>query len=246
MGRYLNRGNDLLMQARRSEIYVDKSGIISYLNSIMQTEDKYICVSRPRRFGKSMTASMISAFYDRTCSAQQDFAGMEILQTRDWEKYANRYNVLFLNMQNFVSSSSSVPELISEIQKKAGRELMREYADIEFSDPDSLPELMEDIYDETRIPFVIVIDEWDCLFREYKEDKKGQIKYLDFLRYWFKDRASIGLCCMTGILPIRKYETHFTLDYFNEFSMEHPGRLAEYFRIPEEAEGAVEKIPDGL
>lgn len=234
MGICLNSGNDLFMQARRSKIYVDKSGILTYLNSVMQTEQKYVCVSRPRRFGKSITANMISAFYDRTCRADQDFRDLKILNDPDWQTYANRYNVLHINMQNLLSETRSITGFLDLLKRAVLHDLLREYKDIDYFDTDSLTACMNDIYAKTRIPFVVVIDEWDCLFREYQTDQEAQKKYLDFLRTWVKDRAYIGLCYMTGILPIKKYGTHSALNMFSEFSMEDPGVLAEYVGFTDE------------
>lgn len=234
MGTYLNVGNELFQQARRSRIYVDKSGMLAYLNSIVRTEQKYVCVSRPRRFGKSITAHMISNFYDRTCHAAEDFRGLEILRTSDWSEHANRYNVLHINMQNFLSESHSIEEFPDLLVRSLLHDLLREYKNVDYFDTASLTACMSDIYTETKIPFVVVIDEWDCLFREYKNDKSAQKGYLDFLRTWLKDRAYIGLCYMTGILPIKKYGTHSALNMFSEFSMEEPGLLAKYVGFTEE------------
>lgn len=234
MGVYLNSGNDMFMQARRSKIYVDKSGVLSYLNSVIGTEQKYICVSRPRRFGKSITANMIANFYDRTCRADEDFSGLEILNDPDWHDRANHYNVLHINMQNILSECRSMDEFLQTLCRALLHDLLREYKDVDYYDRDSLPASMSDIYAETRIPFIVVIDEWDCLFREYKEDSAEQRKYLDFLRTWLKDRPYIGLCYMTGILPIKKYGTHSALNMFTEFSMENPGVLASYTGFTEE------------
>lgn len=199
----------------------------------MQTEQKYVCVSRPRRFGKSITANMIAAFYDRTCDAKEDFRNLNILNDDGWKSYANRYNTLHINMQNFLSETKSVDEFLSFLTRALLHDLLREYKEIDYFDKSSLTACMNDIYAETRIPFVIVIDEWDCLFREYKSDQEAQKKYLDFLRTWLKDRAYIGLCYMTGILPIKKYGTHSALNMFSEFSMEDPRELAEYVGFTE-------------
>lgn len=67
MGIYLNPGNEGFLEAVSSKIYVDKTGLIKYTNELMNTEQKYICVSRPRRFGKSMALKMLAAYYSRGC-----------------------------------------------------------------------------------------------------------------------------------------------------------------------------------
>ena len=114
------------------------------------------------------------------------------------------------------------------------RDMKREYPDVDYFDENDLIEAMQDVYEETRRPFVVIIDEWDCIFREYKEDKEAQEIYLDFLRDMLKDKPCIHLAYMTGILPIKKYGTHSALNMFDEFSMIDPGPMAEYVGFTEE------------
>ena len=113
------------------------------------------------------------------------------------------------------------------------RDLKQEYPDIAYFDETDLAESMQDVYQHTGCPFVIIIDEWDCIFREYKEDKKAQEQYLDFLRDFLKDKSYIHLAYMTGILPVKKYGTHSALNMFDEFSMIYAGPLAEYVGFTE-------------
>ena len=70
MGIYLNPDNKDFQRALNSEIYIDKSELISYTNKVMNTEQQFICVSRPRRFGKSMAANMLTAYYSRGCDSK--------------------------------------------------------------------------------------------------------------------------------------------------------------------------------
>lgn len=228
MGQYVNRGNAMFIRARRSQIYIDKSDILKYLNSVIFSEQEYVCVSRPRRFGKSMTLNMIAAFYDKTCDAEEDFRGLSILKDSHWKDYANRYNVIYLNIQNFVSESFDIEECLHILQTDLTEDLMTEFPGVSLPSRKTLSNVMSAVFHAEGIPFVIVIDEWDCLFREYRNDFEAQKKYLDFLRSWLKDRDYVGLCYMTGILPIKKYGTHSALNMFSEFSMENPGQLAEY------------------
>lgn len=234
MGLYLNPGNQAFQESLNSEIYVDKSGIIDYCNRQIQTRQKYVCVSRPRRFGKSMTADMLCAYYDESCDSGEQFQNLKIATSRNYEKNLNHYHVIHLNMQEFLSATNSIDELLARLQKAVIRDLMRCFRKVDYFDRESLPDCMADVYDETKIPFIIIIDEWDCLFREYIHDEDAQKKYLDFLRLWLKDRTYVGLCYMTGILPIKKYGTHSALNMFSEFSMEDPGELAEYVGFTEE------------
>ena len=227
MGIYLNPGNGLFKIALNSEIYVDKTGMIAYTNSVICSEQRYVCVSRPRRFGKSMAANMLAAYYDRSCDSSELFKNMKITQDMSYERYRNQFYVIQLNMQDFLSEASGIDEMIALLKKSVLWELLAAFEDIEYFDKTKLPRTMADIYQTSRIPFVILIDEWDCVFREYGEDKEAQERYLDFLRNWLKDKEYIALAYMTGILPIKKYGTHSALNMFQEFSMTNPGTLAE-------------------
>ena len=174
MGIYLNPGNAAFSEAVHSQIYVDKTELISYTNSVLATNQKNICVSRPRRFGKSITANMLAAYYSKGCQSDTLFKDRKISCSKDYKKYLNTYTTIFLNIQEFLSRSSNVEELIQRIRRSLMREIRREYPTIDFYDELDLTENMKEIYAETNEPFIIIIDEWDCIFREYAEDKAAQ------------------------------------------------------------------------
>ena len=117
MGIYLNPGDEKFQMAKESKIYIDKTGMLVYLNQMISTELRYICVSRPRRFGKSMAANMVSAYYDRTVDARADFAGLQIVRDKSFAKYCSRYDVLALNMQEFLSRSQDMQALLEHLKK---------------------------------------------------------------------------------------------------------------------------------
>ena len=229
MGTYLNPGNTAFKEALNSEIYVDKSILIDVVSSKIGTMQKYICVSRPRRFGKSVAMNMLSAYYSRGCNSEAIFKKLEIAKAASFKKYLNRYNVIRLNMQEFLSDYRNIDGMLAAISKYLLKELLKVYPGIDYMDKNRLRNVMSDIHEESGIQFIILIDEWDCIFREYKKDKKSQDKYLDFLRAWLKDQEYVGLVYMTGILPIKKYGTHSALNMFTEYSMTSPGELAEFF-----------------
>ena len=239
MGNYLNPDNSKFQRAVNSDIYVDKTGLIKYTNRVMNTMQAYVCVSRPRRFGKSMAADMLTAYYSKGCDSREVFSGLEITEDETFDRYLNKYDTVFLNVQEFLSRSSDVKELIARIKQRVIRELTRQYPDVELFDSTDLAETMQDIYAESKCPFVLIIDEWDCIFREFKNDKEAQEKYLDFLRDLIKDKSYIHLAYMTGILPIKKYGTHSALNMFDEISMIDPGPLASYVGF---TESEVEKL----
>ena len=239
MGNYLNPGSQAFQMILESEIFVDKSGLIAVTNRYARTMQRYMCVSRPRRFGKSTAADMLAAYYGRNEDTSVLFERLKIGQEQSYQKHLNKYDVIKINMQEFLSRSSDVKELIARIKQRVIRELTRQYPDVELFDSTDLAETMQDIYTESKCPFVLIIDEWDCIFREFKNDKEAQEKYLDFLRDLIKDKSYIHLAYMTGILPIKKYGTHSALNMFDEFSMIDPGPLASYVGF---TESEVEKL----
>lgn len=232
MGSYLNPGSERFRTSLRSEIYVDKTMLISQVNRRIRTEQKFLCVSRPRRFGKSMAADMLSAYYNCGEDTSALFENLKIASAESYREHLNQYHVIKINMQMFLSGTDSVDEMLKALQMRVLKDLKRAYPD--FADGDSLIWAMMDIYSETNRPFVILIDEWDCLFREYSHNTDAQRKYLDFLRAWLKDQDYVALAYMTGILPIKKYGTHSALNMFTEYSMTDPRELAEYFGFTED------------
>ena len=234
MGNYLNPDTSIFQQVVNSDIYVDKTGLIKYTNSVLFTMQEYICVSRPRRFGKSMAANMLAAYYNCESDSRELFAQFEIAESNDFEKNLNKYDTILLNMQEFLSQSNNMEEMLALIKKSVLWDLLDKYPDYRYFDDTNLMRTMQDIYGKTKRPFVVIIDEWDCIFREDKIDRKGQERYLDFLRDLLKDKGYIHLAYMTGILPIKKYGTHSALNMFDEFSMINPGPLAPYVGFTEE------------
>ena len=232
MGSYLNPGSERFQTSLRSEIYVDKSLLIAQVNRRIRTEQKFICLSRPRRFGKSMAADMLSAYYGRGEDTAALFDGLKIASADSYRAHLNQYDVIKINMQQFLSTTHDVPNMLEALQKRVLKDLALAYPDI--ADGDSLVWAMMDVYTATNRPFVILIDEWDCLFREYAHDYDAQKTYLDFLRTWLKDQDYVALAYMTGILPIKKYGTHSALNMFSEYSMTDPYDMAEYFGFTEE------------
>ena len=234
MGNYLNPDIIKFQEVVNSDIYVDKTGLIEYTNRICSTLQSYICISRPRRFGKSIAANMLAAYYNCENDSKELFSRFKIASCESFEKHLNKYDTIFLNMQEFLSQSQSVEEMIALIKKSVIWDLLDKYPDFRYFDNTNLMRTMQDIYNKTKRLFVVIIDEWDCIFREYKTDKEAQEKYLDFLRDLLKDKGYIALSYMTGILPIKKYGTHSALYMFDEFSMIDPGPLAEYVGFTED------------
>lgn len=226
---YLNDSNLAFKKVLNSEIYVDKSSLLSKLNPKIGTDNCYICVSRPRRFGKSVTAKMIAAYYGRKQDSSELFNSLEIAQDPSYKKHLNQYNTLFINMTDELNSSHKDIELmLANLSSKIIHELKDNYPQITFDDPLNLEHCLSKVFNECGIFFIVIIDEWDCIMREKKNDAEGLKKYLDYLKILLKDKTYLGLAYMTGILPIKKYGTQSALNMFDEFSMLDPSVFAQY------------------
>lgn len=230
MGIYLNPGNELFQEMVNSHMYVDKTRIIAYLNPLIKTNRKYVCISRPRRFGKSVAGNMLAAYYGRDCDSSDIFSRYLVAGSEEYSIHLNKYNVIFINTQRFIGLKKDGEAFSDCISREIIRELNDEYPDVQVSDDDALWVKLSKIYSKTKIPFIFIIDEWDCLFRDTatKADKNIQKDYLDFIRDTLKDQSYVGLAYMTGILPIKKYGEHSALNMFSEFSMTDMRPMEEY------------------
>ena len=234
MGIYLNPENVDFQEVLNSKIYVDKSELIQYTNSVLRTTQKYICVSRPRRFGKSMAANMLTAYYSRGCDSGELFQGLKIATHPDFEKHLNQYNVIHLNMRDYLTESENMKQLIQFVEDDLLDELQQEFSDLRMPRRKTLVKVLEQAFAQYKIPFVFIIDEWDCIFRVHKSDAASQKDYLDFLRNLLKDKSYIALAYMTGILPIKKYGEHSAINVFYEYSMTDASPIEEFTGFTEQ------------
>lgn len=233
MGIYLNPGNDMFQECVNGEIYVDKTELIAYTNRYIKTPQKYICISRPRRFGKSMAAYMLAAYYGKDCDSSELFATYKIAREESYQKHRNQYNVIMLNMVEFFYGGNSVDDMLDALQAEVLDELRESYSDKLSGRDQILSMALNRIYSKTKAAFVFIIDEWDCILRDKRYSAEDQKKYLDFLRNLLKDRAYVALAYMTGILPIKKYGIHSALNMFSEFSMTRPFEYAQFIGFTE-------------
>lgn len=234
MGIFLNPNNIDFQRAINSKIYIDKSELIKYINNVIYTEQQFICVSRPRRFGKSMAANMLTAYYSRGCYSREMFSNLKISKADSFEKHLNKYNVIHINVVDFLNESQNIDEMILEIQKSILFEIIDEFSDVRFYDDKKLARSLKDVFAKHGVPFIFIIDEWDCIFREHKNDTEAQTKYLDFLRSLLKDQSYVALAYMTGILPIKKYGKHSAINVFYEYSMTDAKPVSEFTGFTEE------------
>ena len=231
MANYINLGNELFASTRRGE-YIDKSGLIAVINDTLLTRNRFTCVSRCRRFGKSMAAEMLCAYYDKSCDSRELFRGLEIESHPTFEDHLNKYPVIYVDMTDFMTRYRGRQDVVDIIQQTLIKDIATVYGDVEVLKDDDLMAYLMRIAERTGERFVIIIDEWDAICREYTDASGTMNAYVDFLRRMFKSEKALRVfaCAyLTGILPIKKYKTESALNNFWEYSMTQPRRLASYF-----------------
>lgn len=234
MGIYVNPGNIAFKRALNSAIYMDKTELIDVTNFRIDTINCFMCVSRPRRFGKSMAADMLVAYYSKGCDSRNLFRGKRIESKKSFKEHLNHHNVIRLDVQQFLFQESHLDIFIDKMQQAVIKELYLEFGDCFEVDEYGLQGVLKQIFASKNEHFIFIIDEWDCVFRLARERKEIQKKYLDFLRGLFKGNEYVEFAYMTGILPIKKYGEHSAINIFKEFSMLKPGQIADYFGFTEE------------
>ena len=236
MGIYVNPSEALLRRAINSKIYVDKSMILNELNELLNTEDCFVCVARPRRFGKSMAGNMISAYYSKKANSRPLLEKLKIGQTPDFETYLNAFNVIHIDVNGFYSNSNRNEDIVPLFTAKIRRELKCEFPECGLEDADLLPSCIEKIYSQTGEQFVVILDEYDVLVRE---QVKASIfdPYLAFLNGMFKNAnlaPAFALVYLTGVLPIVRDKVQSKLNLFTEYTMTESRQLSECVGFTEE------------
>jgi len=233
MGMYLNPGNSGFFRITKKD-YIDKTGLINVFNGAIGTSDNLICISRPRRFGKSYAALMLCAYYDRSCDSHELFSKYDISKEPDYKTHLNRYHVISIDVSGFISEAKKKNLPLRDIPFTIDRAILSEvlelYPDLRKSD--NLNEVLLELVNNTGTQIVFIIDEWDSMIREAKEDDNAQDRYLNLLRGWFKNNnftpKAVAAAYMTGILPIKKDGSQSAISDFREYTMLNPGPFAEY------------------
>lgn len=184
MGFYLNPSADGFRAILKRGMYVDKSELIAYTNSVLESDRMLTCFSRPRRFGKSFSAQMLSAYYSRGADSRALFENLKIAKKdkKEFAAYLNRYDVLFLDITSFIATAENIKETVNDIQQEVIEELREAFPGLIKENVRSLFKALLQIHAGTGKKFFIIIDEWDALFREAKDNGEVQYAYIQFLR----------------------------------------------------------------
>ena len=228
MGMYINKGNSDFRDIVAHE-YVDKTSLIPRINAMLNSESRYSCVTRCRRFGKSMAAKMLCAYYDKSCDSRELFRGLEAEKDESFGTYLNKYYVISLDMTDFTTKYRGERDIVKLIQNEIMDEVLEVFPDIKVKDRDDLMDILYRISESTGERFFMIIDEWDAILREMGTDEYITTSYVDLLRRLFKGSGSNKVfsgAYLTGILPIKKYNTESALNNFREYTMIRPGKMS--------------------
>ena len=236
MGIYLNPSNANLLEDLKKELYIDKSMMIREINHFIDTGNQYVCVSRARRFGKTMAGNMLSAYYSKGCDSREEFSRLKISKDPCFEEKLNKYNVIMFDMNSEFENAENEETLLSFLTEEIKAELREQFPNVTLSNGDNLAKSILKIYNQTGETFIIIIDEYDVLVREDVSENLFKT-YLKFLNGLFKSntvRPAISLAYLTGILPIVRQKTQSKLNNFEEYTMLNARELSEYVGFTED------------
>lgn len=235
MPRFLNKNNEKFARFSKTKYFVDKT---VFLNKLLEKDDneKFICNSRPRRFGKSVTADMLVAYFSKGAESKELFAPLKCIKDHAFLQNMNQYNTIFVDMQaQFTTAQKKKIPPNQYLEKNIVKELHIEYPSF-ISSEETLEESLSTIYYETGSQFVIIFDEWDYPIRELEEDSPDRAIYIDFLRGLFKNSDAkdyIRLAYLTGILPIIRAKGQSAVNNFHEYTMVKAKDFAPYIGFTE-------------
>lgn len=236
MGIYLNSRAAYTLYKSETEkpYFVDKTSMLEELFPLVRTGNNHICITRPRRFGKTVTANMIASFFSRAVDAQDIFQSLSIADAEDYGKYRNQFSVIHISFNELGGMCSSYEEYVGKIERRLVRDLKNEYPEMEIEENADAADVLLELYAaDENARFIFVLDEWDFIFHQNFITEKNKREYLAFLRNLLKDRPYVLLAYMTGILPIAKYSSGSELNMFSEFTLAAEERFSEYFGFTE-------------
>jgi len=232
MGFYLNSmtAHTLYKNESNKPYFVDKSQMLAELFSMVSEGNNFICLTRPRRFGKTTMANMIASFFSKACDSKMLFDHLVVAGAKGYESYRNKFDVVHISFQDVPKDCCSYGQYIRRIENRLGRDLAGEFPDVEFDPNDALWDMFMTLYMEhPEIQFIFVLDEWDFVFHQDFVTDADKRAYLAFLRSLLKDRPYVRLAYMTGILPISKYSSGSELNMFAEYTMTKGRMFSGYF-----------------
>ncbi|MDE7330706.1 MAG: ATP-binding protein [Lachnospiraceae bacterium] len=231
MGMFLNSKApyETYKKVIQNPYFVDKTLLLTELMPYFGSINCYCCITRPRRFGKTIMADMIGAFFGRTDSADKIFDDLAISGQEEYKAHLNSHDVIYIDFSRAPKGCRSYAEYIDRIETGIIRDLTAAYEDCGIEADDPVWDALCKIYEQTDNKFVFVLDEWDAVFHMPFISRENQWDYLLFLKWLFKDQPYTEFVYMTGVLPIAKYSSGSELNMFVEYDMASSEKFSEYF-----------------
>ncbi len=233
MGYYLNgtQAFSVYESESRKPYFVDKTALLKELIPLVEQGNNHICITRPRRFGKSVMAAMIGAFFGKGTDSSGIFDSLKIAQdsTFAYRQYMNQYDVIYINFIEAANESSSYEEFITTTKEILQEDLREAFPDVNFRKKGTAIQDLQKIYEHTQNKFILVFDEWDCIFHKTYTTDEDRRSFINWLAALTKDKGYIALSYMTGVLPIAKYSSGSTINNFDEYTMAVQPKFSEYF-----------------
>ena len=213
----------------KEKYFVDKSELIAKMNELIGTASQYVCITRPRRFGKTLNAMMLASYYSKSTDCKDIFDKLEISKESSYLEHLNKHNVIYIKFNVTPKEKSNYSEFIERYRSLLIKDLIEYCPDVEVIPEMALSDIFDQVYNKTGKGFVFIIDEWDYIFNHnlfLKDDRKS---FLEFLENLLKDRSYVDLAYMTGVLPIAKYSTSSTINMFKEYNTLNDRKYYKYF-----------------
>lgn len=231
MGTYLNSITPytLYKSESLSPYFVDKTLMLRELFPYVSAGNRHICITRPRRFGKTIMANMISSFFQKASDSSDVFDSLAISQVDDYRRYKNQYNVIRIDFSKMPRNCDSYTQYIERIEALLIEDVKEAFPQVKINEADAVGDILESVFVQCGEKFIFVLDEWDFIFHRDFINEIDKEKYVAFLSNLLKDRPYVVLSYMTGILPIAKYSSGSELNMFAEFTMVNSSMFGEYF-----------------
>ena len=236
MGYFLNniKKNNQFVKQTRGKYFVDKSGLIEKINELVGTASQYVCITRPRRFGKTTNLLMLASYYSKGTDFKDVFDKLKISKSETYLEHLNKHNVIYINFSEKPENKDfTYEEYINRYRNLIRKDLNELCPDIEILPEMILCDIFQQIYDKTEEGFIFIIDEWDYIFNKNLFTKDERDAFLGFLMDLLKDKSYVDLVYMTGILPVAKYLSESTLNTFKEYTMLEDTIYDKYFGFTE-------------
>ena len=231
MGIYLNSPTAYTLYKNESKktYFIDKTRILEELFPLVEEGSHYICITRPRRFGKTVMANLIASFFSKGCDASEVFDKLEISQNEEYRRKMNQYNVIHISLNEVPKRCATYEQYIERIESRIIKDLKQAYPDVEVNEEDAVWDVLMDVYAADKSArFIFVLDEWDYIFHRDFVSREDKESFIEFLSALLKDKPYVILAYMTGILPISKYSSGSALNMFLEYTMAAKEKYSQY------------------